>query len=147
MYSHIILGARDLARQTAFYDEALAPLGLVRQAVEDDGGPAGCLWTLPGRAYPQFWVQRPWNGQPAQAGNGVQISFAAPSQAAVEAAWRAALGAGGTDEGAPGLRPHYAPDYFGAYCRDPEGNKLCFVHVAAFAPGETGDATSERDVP
>ncbi len=62
-------------------------------------------------------------------GNGTQISFACSSQEHVEAAWAAAIAMGGTDEGVPGLRPHYSEDYFGAYCRDPEGNKLCFVHA------------------
>lgn len=130
MFSHINLGARDLARMTAFYDAVLAPLGLVRVDVEDDGGPPGAMWTLPGRHWPQFFVQLPFNGLPATWGNGTQVSFAAPSPAAVDAAWQALVDNGGVDEGEPGLRPNYAPDYYGAYGRDPEGNKLCFVHMA-----------------
>lgn len=130
MFSHINLGARDLARMTAFYDAVLAPLGLVRVDVEDDGGPPGAMWTLPGRHWPQFFVQLPFNGLPATWGNGMQVSFAAPSPAAVDAAWQALVDNGGVDEGEPGLRPNYAPDYYGAYGRDPEGNKLCFVHMA-----------------
>lgn len=129
MFSHIILGARDLGRLTVFYDAALAPLGLVRVDEPEDGGPSGAMWVMPGWHWPQFFVQLPWNGLPATWGNGTQVSFAAPSRAAVDAAWAAAIAQGGTDEGAPGLRPHYAPDYYGAYCRDPEGNKLCFVHT------------------
>lgn len=129
LFSHIILGARDLGRLTAFYDATLAPLGLVRVDEPEDGGPLGAMWVMPGRRWPQFFVQLPWNGLPATWGNGTQVSFAAPSPAAVDAAWAAAIAQGGTDEGAPGLRPHYAPDYYGAYCRDPEGNKLCFVHT------------------
>lgn len=131
MFSHVILGARDLERQGAFYDAVLAPLGLVRDPDEsaEDGGPEGIIWVLPGRRWPQFCVQYPWNGEPATAGNGVQVSFAATSHEAVDRAWAAALANGGSDEGAPGLRPHYAPDYYGAYARDPEGNKLCFVHA------------------
>lgn len=130
MFSHINLGARDLARMTAFYDAVLAPLGLVRVDVEDDGGPPGAMWTLPGRHWPQFFVQLPFNGLPATWGNGTQVSFAAPSPAAVDAAWQALVDNGGVDEGEPGLRPNYAPNYYGAYGRDPEGNKLCFVHMA-----------------
>jgi len=133
MFSHIIVGARDLDLLTRFYDAVLAPLGLVRGPAEEDGGPDGTMWVLPGREWPQFFIQLPFNGLPATWGNGTQVSFAAPSPAAVEAAWRAALAHGGRDEGAPGLRPNYGPDYFGAYCRDPEGNKLCFVHSAALA--------------
>lgn len=63
-------------------------------------------------------------------GNGTQVSFAAGSRAVVDAVWRAAIAHGGSDEGAPGLRLHYGPDYYGAYARDLEGNKLCFVHAA-----------------
>jgi catechol 2,3-dioxygenase-like lactoylglutathione lyase family enzyme len=143
MFSHIILGARDLDLLTGFYDRVLAPMGLVREEAEEDGGPAGRLWVRPGEAWPQFWVQLPWNGAPASAGNGGQVSFAAPSQAAVDAAWQAAMAAGGQDEGGPGLRPQYAADYYGAYCRDPEGNKLCFVHVSAFSAKVPRDTDSE----
>lgn len=134
MFSHIILGARDLDRMGRFYDAVLAPLGLARGEAEDDGGPPGLLWHRPGREWPQFYVQMPFNGLPATWGNGTQVSFAAPSRDAVTAAWQAAIAAGGTDEGAPGLRAHYGAGYFGAYCRDPEGNKLCIVHVPAFSP-------------
>ncbi|HSI39372.1 MAG TPA: VOC family protein [Xanthobacteraceae bacterium] len=133
MFSHIILGARDLDRLGGFYEAALAPLGLERRPAEDDGGPAGVLFALPGREWPQFYVQLPFNGLPATWGNGTQVSFRAPSPAAVDAAWRAAIAHGGSDEGAPGLRPSYGADYYGAYCRDPEGNKLCFVHTMALA--------------
>jgi catechol 2,3-dioxygenase-like lactoylglutathione lyase family enzyme len=127
MFSHIQIGIHDLPRMTAFYNAVLSELGMIRMADEEDGGPEGAGWQYPGQRWPQFWVQFPFNGQPASAGNGTQVSFAAPSQAAVDAAWRQALLQGGSDEGAPGLRPQYAPDYYGAYCRDPEGNKLCFV--------------------
>ena len=129
MFSHIILGARDLETMAAFYDVVLAPLGLARENTYDDTGPAGMMWALPGRRWPQFFIQLPFNGLPATWGNGTQVSFAAPSRAAVDAAWQAALAHGGTDEGKPGTREHYDPDYYGAYCRDPEGNKLCFVHA------------------
>ncbi len=135
MFSHIQLGTRDLDRLAGFYDAVLAPLGLVRMPEEDDGGPAGVIWQRPGSRWPQFVVQYPFNGLPASWGNGVQVSFAAPSRDAVDAAWRAAMENGGSDEGAPGIRAHYWPDYYGAYCRDPEGNKLCFVH----ADGVMGD--------
>lgn len=132
MFSHIILGARDLERLGRFYEAALAPLGLERRDEPGDGGPAGILFAFPGRAWPQFYVQLPFNGLPATWGNGTQVSFMAPSRAAVDAAWTAAMAQGGTDEGEPGLRPNYGADYYGAYCRDPEGNKLCFVHVRDF---------------
>jgi catechol 2,3-dioxygenase-like lactoylglutathione lyase family enzyme len=129
MYSHVVVGARDLSLLTAFYDATLAPLGLVRTGDGRIGEQPGMLWAYPGRRWPQFCVQPPFNGLPSTWGNGVQVSFAAPTREAVDAAWQAALFHGGTDEGEPGLRERYAPDYYGAYCRDPEGNKLCFVNA------------------
>ncbi|WP_249673284.1 VOC family protein [Pseudomonas abieticivorans] len=132
MFSHIQVGARDLPRMVDFYEQVLGELGLERMADDSDSGPPGIGWQLPGQDWPQFFVQQPFNGLPATWGNGAQVSFMAPSQAAVEAAWRRALELGGSDEGAPGLRPQYRDDYYSAYCRDPEGNKLCFVHVGAF---------------
>jgi catechol 2,3-dioxygenase-like lactoylglutathione lyase family enzyme len=112
MFSHVQVGARDLAAMVGFYAAVLGELGLVRVEDDaDDGGPPGAMWGRPGRRWPQFVVQLPWNGLPASSGNGVQVSFAAPSRAAVDAAWRTALAHGGADEGAPGLRPHYAADY------------------------------------
>ena len=68
----------------------------------------------------------------ATAGNGSTVAFDAPSRAAVDAFHAAALEGGGTDEGAPGLRLLYHPNYYGAYVRDLDGNKLCAVcHAAA----------------
>jgi catechol 2,3-dioxygenase-like lactoylglutathione lyase family enzyme len=125
MFSHVMLGARDLARLVAFYDAVLAPLGLVRRREPGDGG--GACWLRPGERMPQFFVQAPFDGQPATAGNGVMVAFLAPDHAAVDRAHAAGLAAGGTDEGAPGLRPHYGEGYYGAYLRDPEGNKLHVV--------------------
>ncbi|WP_206705547.1 VOC family protein [Marinomonas colpomeniae] len=72
---------------------------------------------------------KPFNKEPATVGNGVQISFQASSNEEVEAFYRAALALGGSDEGAPGYR--YRPHYFGAYCRDIDGNKLHVVYEAA----------------
>ena len=61
---------------------------------------------------------------------GSQVSFLTDSRATVDALWADALRAGATDEGAPGLRPQYASDFYAAYCRDPEGRKLCFVYTS-----------------
>ena len=130
MFSHIQIGARDLPKMIAFYDRVFSILGLVRMPEENDGGPAGMGWQRPGQRWPQVFVQLPFNGLPASSGNGMQISFSAQSQQQVRDAWQAALDNGGIDEGTPGLRPQYSEDYFGAYCRDPEGNKLCFVHAS-----------------
>ncbi|HYF06952.1 MAG TPA: VOC family protein [Acetobacteraceae bacterium] len=76
---------------------------------------------------PKFWVMRPINGEPATIGNGVTIGLEATDRATVDAFDTAALAAGGRDEGAPGLRTHYHPNYYAAYVRDPDGHKLCCV--------------------
>lgn len=127
MFSHVTLGARDLDRMTAFYDAVLLPLGLERRS-EPDGGPPGACWLQPGTSMPQFFVQPPFDGQPAAPGNGVMVAFSAPIPAIVDRAHEAGLAAGGFNEGAPGPRPHYGTGYYGAYLRDPEGNKLHVVH-------------------
>ena len=77
-----------------------------------------------GRNSPFLCVCRPYDGQPASPGNGFHIAWVAADKAAVEAFHTAALSHGGSDEGAPGHRPHYSADYFAAYVRDPDGNKL-----------------------
>lgn len=121
-----MLGARDVPRLAAFYDAVFAPLGLLRVALGEAAAP-GASWRHPGQRRPSFGVQEPYDGNPATPGNGVMVAFLAPSRSAVDAAHAAALAAGGRDEGPPGLRP-YAPDYYGAYMRDPEGNKIHVVH-------------------
>ncbi|MHC3908535.1 VOC family protein [Achromobacter marplatensis] len=127
MYTHIQLGARDWPRLVAFYDVVLRPLGLTRCNGIEDAGPAGVIWRCGDRRWPSFVVAPPFNGLPATWGNGCQVSFQAETCAAVRECWNRAVELGGVDEGRPGLRPRYAPDFFAAYCRDPEGNKLAFV--------------------
>ncbi|MDH6594947.1 catechol 2,3-dioxygenase-like lactoylglutathione lyase family enzyme [Variovorax sp. TBS-050B] len=129
MFAHIQLGVQDLNRMTAFYDEVLRHFGMVRFTDLARVGPAGVLWRHPGTRWPQFVIHRPFNGEPASAGNGSQVSFLAASREAVDAAWKGALARGATDAGEPGLRPRYAEDFYAAYCLDPEGHKLCFVHT------------------
>ncbi|RKQ96868.1 catechol 2,3-dioxygenase-like lactoylglutathione lyase family enzyme [Kushneria sinocarnis] len=129
MFSHIQLGARDLPRLAAFYDHVLEPIGLVRLESVSDGGPPDIVWHRPGTRWPLFILQYPWNGLPATWGNGSQVSFSAPSREAVDLAWRRVVDQGGLSEGVPDLRPNYGPDFYAAYGRDPEGNKLCFAHA------------------
>ena len=123
MFSHVTIGTRDLSRAMAFYDAVLAPLGIERRPARYDNWAS---WQRPGESA-VLWVGRPYNRLPANWGNGWMAALSAPSRAAVDAAHAAALVSGGTDEGAPGLRAAYAPDYYGAYIRDPDGNKLHFV--------------------
>ncbi len=114
---------------TAFYDVVLSSLGWVRVSFSTHPSPAGVIWRVPGSRWPQFVLNKPVNGQPATAANGSQVSFFCMSRAMVDKAWIAAVSAGATDEGTPGIRYVYAPDFYAAYCRDPEGHKLCFVHT------------------
>ncbi len=123
MFSHVSIGTDDLDRAARFYDEALGALGYKRTFDEDFGKAWGLTW-------PEFWATRPENGKPATAGNGTHIAFIAADRAGVDRFHAAALAAGGTDAGAPGLRPDYTPDYYAAFVHDPDGNKIEAVHLA-----------------
>lgn len=123
---YITLGTNDVARAARFYDAALAPLGLIRRATED----AEVGYGLPSDHRTRIWVTQPYDGKPASIGNGSMLALVATSQQAVQDFHAAALAAGGTDEGAPGLRP-YGPAFYAAYVRDPDGNKLSAVHEGA----------------
>lgn len=119
MIDHITFGTSDFARATTFYDRALAPLGVSRLfdvPLEHSGG-VSC--TGYGDIRPWFWIAE----QDATSGK-LHICFQAPSRAAVDAFHAAALAAGGTDNGPPGLRPHYHPDYYGAFVLDPDGHNI-----------------------
>ena len=122
MFSYITLGTNDIARAVAFFDAVLAPLGHARIADYDPDG-TSAAWGLddPG---PHLWVTQPFDGRPADVGNGVMVSLRAPDRAAVDAFHAAGLAHGGHDEGAPGLRPHYGAGFYAGYLRDPDGNKL-----------------------
>lgn len=128
MFSHITVGSKDLEKAAAFYDAVLPALGLVRRQVEPDGGPPSVCWIEPGQRLPAFYVYQPQNGAPAQAGNGAMSAFLAPSRQAVDTAYAAGLKVGGLCEGKPGERTHYGKGYYGAYLRDPDGNKLHFAY-------------------
>jgi catechol 2,3-dioxygenase-like lactoylglutathione lyase family enzyme len=123
MFSHVTMGTHDLERASAFYDATLAPLGLGRVPGKYANWAA---WSRPGEST-RFWVGHPYNRLSASVGNGTMVAFAARSRREVEAAHAAAMANGAVDEGAPGLRIDYGPDYYGAYVRDLDGNKLHFV--------------------
>jgi catechol 2,3-dioxygenase-like lactoylglutathione lyase family enzyme len=120
MFNHVSVGTQDLARATRFYDAVLGALGYRRTMSEDFGSAWGLAW-------PEFWATLAAEGD-ASAGNGVHVAFIAPSREAVDAFHAAALAQGGSDAGTPGLRD-YTPDYYAAFVRDPDGNKLEAVHL------------------
>jgi catechol 2,3-dioxygenase-like lactoylglutathione lyase family enzyme len=123
MLDHITIGVMKLARARAFYDAALAPLGISFMWGEEDGfagygdGDKAFFW-LGARGAPQ---------------TGVHIAFTAADRATVDRFHAAALAAGGRDHGVPGLRPHYHPYYYGAFVLDPDGHNVeavCHVNKA-----------------
>jgi len=125
MLSAVCFGTSNLERSGAFYDNVLATVGMVRLEANDKEIGYG----IKGQS-PEFWVLVPFNGEQASFGNGTQIIFNAKSSDSVDEFYRVALECGGSDEGAPGLRD-YTPGYYGAYCRDPDGNKLHVVSMLA----------------
>jgi catechol 2,3-dioxygenase-like lactoylglutathione lyase family enzyme len=117
IFTHVAAGTNDLAKSRSFYDAVLAPLGYKRLK---DLGERGSCW---GEAAEEFFVLTPADGKPAAPANGGTVSFEAPSRAAVAAFHKAALAAGGRDEGAVGPRGFW-PHAYAACCRDLDGNKL-----------------------
>lgn len=117
IFSHVFIGAADVAKSTAFFDAALGALGVKNL------GPFGDGWVLYGKEKPAFIIARPGNGE-LPTSNGVTVGFAAQTPAEVDAFHAAGLASGGTDEGAPGVRSHL-PGAYAGYLRDPAGNKVC----------------------
>ena len=118
MFSHVTLGTEDWPRTRPFWIAVMAVLGHPVLFEHDQGIAFG----LP--AGPKTFVGPTFNREPAAPGNGVHIAYLVADRTTVDAFHATALAHGGADEGAPGLRPHYHPNYYGAYVRDPDGNKL-----------------------
>ncbi|CAN7704076.1 MULTISPECIES: VOC family protein [unclassified Variovorax] len=123
MFSHVFVSVTDFERALTFYSAVMDSLGIELRFCEREKPWAG--WHSAGRARPFFVICKPYDGQPHEAGNGQMIAFAAADRAKVHTAHQAALEHGGSCEGPPGLREQYHPHYYGAYFRDPDGNKLC----------------------
>ncbi len=120
MLDHTGIALADLNRSKAFYTRALLPLsiGLVMEVTaEQTGRDAHAGFGAGGK--PFFWI-----GSGVRASGPVHFAFTAQSRAQVDAFYRAALAAGGKDNGAPGLRPHYHASYYGAFVFDPDGNNI-----------------------
>ncbi len=138
MFAYVCLGANDLARAAAFYDATLATLGLSRCDTGDEPNWEGWLgWGTyedNGRRQDALWLCAPFNRQPATSGNGTMVALRATSWEQVNAFHAATLANGGRCEGPPGLRLDYNPDFYAAYVRDPDGNKLAVVCRGFTAP-------------
>ena len=128
MFSHVTLGTNDQDRARPFWIAVMEALGhpvLFESDVSIAfGEPTG----------PKTFIVPPFDGMEARPGNGVHVAYIVRDRATVDAFHAAALANGGTDEGAPGLRPHYHPNYYGAYVRDPDGYLI-----------EIGQSTGEFD--
>ena len=131
MFTYVCLGTNDIARAAAFYDPTLGALGLSRcdvSAEPDWGDWVGWgIYGDQGAKEVALWLCAPFDGRPASAGNGAMVALSAKSWQQVDDFHAAAIAHGGTSEGAPGLRPQYNPDFYAAYVRDPDGNKLAAV--------------------
>ncbi len=125
MFSHVFVGTNDFERALAFYRPLMEALGIRARFCQADKPWAG--WQSSPDPRPLFLIGKPYDGQPHLPGNGQMVAFLAATRAAVDRAHAVALAHGGSEEGAPGLRPEYHAHYYGAYVRDPDGNKLCFA--------------------
>jgi catechol 2,3-dioxygenase-like lactoylglutathione lyase family enzyme len=123
MIGYVTIGTNNVQRSCAFFDSAFEPLGYKRTF--EGGGWAGYGPGGDKESGLQIYLATPADGNAASFGNGSMLAFKAPSRAAVEAFHAAALASGGKDEGAPGVRGESEPPFYGAYVRDPEGNKFC----------------------
>jgi catechol 2,3-dioxygenase-like lactoylglutathione lyase family enzyme len=127
MLDHVGILVADWNKAKTFYDAAFAPLGITlinEVPVEFTGGVKVGGY---GASSPDFWLT-----EAAETGPGRHYAFAAKSRAEVDAFYASAMAAGGTDNGAPGLRPHYHENYYGAFVVDPDGNN---IEAVCHAPG------------
>ena len=142
MFTYISLGTNDPARAARFYDATLGALGLLRCDTSGestwDGWIGWGTYENRGAVELALWLCKPFDGQPATGGNGTMVALRAVSWKQVDEFHAAAIANGGVSEGAPGLRPQYNADFYAAYVRDPDGNKLAAVCRGFTAP-QVGD--------
>jgi catechol 2,3-dioxygenase-like lactoylglutathione lyase family enzyme len=120
--SHVGIPVQDIARSKRFYEAALAPLGMkvTKTTTPDQTESGGTAIGFGTQDAPGFF----WIGDNEKVGRGVHVAFAADSREQVDRFHKAALAAGGRDNGVPGLRPHYAPNYYAAFVFDPDGANI-----------------------
>jgi catechol 2,3-dioxygenase-like lactoylglutathione lyase family enzyme len=125
MFSHIFVSVTDFERACRFYEPLMQELGIALRFKDPARPWAG--WHSAGGLRPLFVICKPFDGRPHDPGNGQMVAWLAKDRQTVRRAHAVALARGGLDEGSPGLRPQYHATYYGAYFRDPDGNKLCVV--------------------
>lgn len=123
MFSHVFVSVTDFERGFRFHSAVMAALGVELRFHEPAVPWAG--WHSAGGSRPLFVICHPFDGQPQHPGNGQMVAFMANNRSIVHNVYQVALAHGGSSEGAPELRPQYHANYYGAYYRDPDGNKFC----------------------
>lgn len=124
MIHHVSVGTNNIKRAKAFYDPLMALIGLRLLMHSDRSAHYGASDII-------FSLETPADGRAATAGNGVHIAFQAPDRETVRRFHRTALANGGVDEGGPGIRENYNANYYGAFVRDLDGNKIEAVTFTA----------------
>lgn len=121
MIDHVGFAVADAERSKRFYEQALAPLGirLLMSVTPEQTESGGTAHGFGADENPFFWV-----GDNERVGEGTHVAFSVDSRAKVDAFYQAALAAGGSDNGGPGIRPHYHPNYYSAFVHDPDGNNI-----------------------
>lgn len=124
MIAYTMVGVGDIKRSEGFYDSIFSIIGWAQLW----RGDRVISWgDAQDQSKPKFCVSYPFNGEAASPGNGVMTAFHVVDPQTIDKIYKVALDNGATDEGAPGLRPEYAPNLYAAYVRDMDGNKLAFV--------------------
>ena len=123
MLDHVGFAVADIERSRNFYEQALAPLGIAVitdiAPPDNEAGGGGRALGFGTEGNPFFWI-----ADNQRVGEGTHVAFTVDSRAKVDAFHKAALAAGGKDNGGPGVRPHYHPNYYAAFVFDPDGNKI-----------------------
>ncbi|MEO0918516.1 MAG: VOC family protein [Pseudomonadota bacterium] len=122
--NYVMLGSNDVKKARSFYDAVLPAIGGKLTA---EYMPHAFCYELRGGG--RVWVATPFNEESAASGNGNMVGFSCESKEEVDAAHQIGLSKGGANEGDPGPRPMYGPDFYGAYMRDLDGNKMSFVYL------------------
>jgi catechol 2,3-dioxygenase-like lactoylglutathione lyase family enzyme len=125
VFSHIFVGVKDFDRALNFYTPVMEAIGAKLRFVELERPWAG--WQSQPGPRPLFLIGAPYDTMAHEVGNGQMVAFLAHERVAVDNAYKVAIAHGGVSEGEPRLRPEYHANYYGAYFRDTEGNKICIA--------------------